>query len=96
MAEGGLYLAVMIDSFVRLMVGWSMERIRAELVRDALRMALYRHRLDSGLILHSDRGSQYCGQAFRAVLSESARCSARGTEETQADVRVTAGRHRGC
>jgi transposase InsO family protein len=64
--EGWQYLAVMIDLFSRQIVGWSMQdHMRAELVTDALRMAYFRRRPPVGLIIHSDRGSQYCGTMFQ-------------------------------
>lgn len=69
-AEGGLYLAVVIDLFSPLVVGWAMsERMRAELVVNALRMALWRCRLPKAVIVHSDRGSQYCGGQYQALLA---------------------------
>lgn len=59
--EGWLYLAVMIDLYSRKVVGWAMsERMTATLVCDALRMALWRRKNPKGVIVHSDRGSQYC------------------------------------
>jgi len=70
-AEGWLYLAVMIDLFSRQVVGWSMKpHMRAELVLDALHMAWFRRRPQPGLIVHSDRGSQYCSREFQQVLRE--------------------------
>lgn len=58
-AQGWLYLAVIIDLFLRRVVGWSMsERIDRKLALDALRMALAQRRPQPGLIHHSDRGSQ--------------------------------------
>lgn len=57
--EGWLYLAVVLDLYSRLIVGWSMsERMTAPLVCDALRMALFRRQRPRGVIVHSDRGSQ--------------------------------------
>jgi putative transposase len=57
--EGFLYLAHVQDLFSRLIVGWSMaDNLRAELVVDALEMALHRRRPDRGLIHHSDQGCQ--------------------------------------
>jgi putative transposase len=57
--EGFLYLAHVQDLFSRLIVGWSMaDHLRAELVVDALEMALARRRPDRGLIHHSDQGCQ--------------------------------------
>lgn len=69
--EGWLYLAMMIDLFSRKVVGWSMsETIDAALVCDALTMALWRRKFPQGVIVHSDRGSQYASNAFREKLDE--------------------------
>ena len=68
-AEGWVYLAVIIDLFSRQVVGWSMQpHMKAELVTDALRMAWFRRRPEAGVIVHSDRGSQYCGGLFQDTL----------------------------
>jgi putative transposase len=57
--EGWLYLAAVQDSYSRAIVGWSMAtHMRAQLVVDALQMALARRRPGPGLIHHSDQGSQ--------------------------------------
>jgi putative transposase len=79
--EGWLYLAVVIDLYSRLVVGWAMaERINAELVCDALHMALWRRRMPKGVIVHSDRGSQYCSGRYQASLVRySLVCSMSGT-----------------
>lgn len=67
--EGWLYLAVVIDLFSRRVVGWSMSsRMKTSLVTDALRMAIWRRRPKPGLIVHSDRGSQYASRAYRRLL----------------------------
>ena len=67
--EGWLYLTVILDLFSREVVGWSMRpHMRQELVVDALRMAWFRRRPAPGLIMHSDRGSQYCGKDFTRAL----------------------------
>ncbi len=67
--EGWLYLAVVIDLCSRKVVGWSMSsRMKAKLVCDALRMAIWQRRPKAGLIHHSDRGSQYASKAFRRLL----------------------------
>ncbi len=67
--EGWLYLAVVIDLFSRKVVGWSMSsRMKASLVCDALKMAIWQRRPKPGLIHHSDRGSQYASNAFRKLL----------------------------
>lgn len=67
--EGWLYLAVVIDLFSRKVVGWSMNsRMKAHLVCDALQMAIWQRRPQSGLIVHSDRGSQYASKEHRRLL----------------------------
>ena len=69
--EGWLYLAVVLDLFSRKVVGWSMsERMTATLVCDALRMALFRRKRPHGVIMHTDRGSQYCSREHRALLDQ--------------------------
>lgn len=68
-AEGWLYLGVVIDLCSRKVVGWSMSsRMNAQLVCDALNMAIWRRRPPAGLIHHSDRGSQYASKVFRKLL----------------------------
>ena len=58
-AEGWLYLAVLIDLFSRRVVGWAVsDRLKKDLALRALRMALVTRHPPSGLIHHSDRGSQ--------------------------------------
>ena len=57
--QGFLYLAVVIDTYSRRVVGWSMaNHLRTELVLDALEMALWNRRPGPGLIHHSDHGCQ--------------------------------------
>jgi len=69
--EGWLYLAVVLDLFNREVVGWSLKpRMRADIVIDALTMAMFRRKPAPGLIHHSDRGSQYASGAFQARLKE--------------------------
>jgi putative transposase len=68
--EGWLYLAVILDLFSRRVVGWSMaEHLRSELVLSALDAALG-HRIPaaSGLLFHSDRGSQYASDSYQCAL----------------------------
>jgi putative transposase len=63
--EGKLYLAVVIDCFSRRCVGWAMaEHMRAELVVEALAMAIAQRHPDAGLVHHSDRGGQYVSLIF--------------------------------
>src|SRR5207249_5579909 len=68
--EGWLYLAVVLDLASRRVVGWAMQATVDEaLVLDALHMALAHRRPAAGLLHHSDRGSQYAGTAYRALLA---------------------------
>lgn len=63
--EGWLYLAAVLDCHSRKVVGWSLRNdLRAELVTDAVQMAVSRRRPDERLVHHSDRGSQYVSLAF--------------------------------
>ena len=67
--EGWLYLGAVVDLKSRLVVGHSMqERMTSSLVIDALQMALRRRRPPPGLLLHSDRGSQYASGAYQDLL----------------------------
>jgi putative transposase len=71
--EGWLYLAALLDTYSRLIVGWAMSVYRDEaLVETALRMALARRKLpeDSDLIQHTDRGSQYTADDYLALLKK--------------------------
>ena len=69
--EGWLYLAVVIDLYSRLVVGWAMsERMTAKLVCDALQMALWRRKRPTDVIVHSDRGSQYCSGDYQKLIKE--------------------------
>jgi putative transposase len=71
-AEGWLYLAALLDTYSRKIVGWAMSSTRDEaLVTHALAMALRQRTLngDTSLIHHSDRGSQYSAAQYRALLS---------------------------
>jgi transposase InsO family protein len=68
-AEGWVYLAVIIDLFSRQVVGGSMQpHMKAELVTHALHMAGFRRRPQANVIVHSDRGSQYCSGLFQDTL----------------------------
>jgi transposase InsO family protein len=67
--EGWLYLAAVIDLYSRRVIGWSMqERLTQDLVLDAMFMALENRGVVSGLIHHSDRGSQYAAGDFQSLL----------------------------
>ena len=64
--EGKVYLATVIDAFSRRVVGWSIaDHLRAELVVDALQMAIWRRNgREAGTVMHTDHGSQYTSWAF--------------------------------
>ena len=69
--EGWLYLAVVMDLYTRMIVGWAMDaRMTRELVIRALRMAYFRRKPAAGLMHHSDRGSQYCSHDYQALLAD--------------------------
>lgn len=69
--EGFLFLAAVIDAFSRRCVGWSMRAdLKADLVLDALGMAITQRRPQPGLIHHSDRGSQYTSLTFGKTLAD--------------------------
>lgn len=66
---GWVYLAVMIDLFSRAVVGWAMSaRMKSGLVCDALQMALGRRDNPSGVVVHSDRGGQYCSEDYQNII----------------------------
>ena len=68
--EGWLYLAAVEDLYSRRIVGWSMSsRIDSRLVVDALEMALAGGRPGAGLVVHSDRGSQYASEHYQGLLA---------------------------
>lgn len=68
-AEGWLYLAVILDLFSRMVVGWSMQsHISKELVCSALRMAIANRLPLGNLLMHSDRGSQYASFDYQRIL----------------------------
>ncbi|MDQ8708320.1 IS3 family transposase [Streptomyces sp. LHD-70] len=70
-AEGWLYLACWLDLATREVVGYSMaDHHRADLVVDALKMAVGSGRLRAGCIAHSDRGSEYTSSQFRREIRE--------------------------
>ena len=70
-AEGWLYVAAVIDLFSRRVVGWSMSAtMTAQLVTDALIMAIWRRGKPDALLHHSDRGSQYTSEPFQRLMAE--------------------------
>jgi putative transposase len=71
-AEGWLYVSAVIDLFSRRVVGWSMSAsMTAQLVADALVMAVWRRGKPDALMHHSDRGSQYASEQFQRLLADS-------------------------
>jgi putative transposase len=70
-AEGWLYLAVILDLFSRMVVGWAMAATEDEqLVELALRMAVVKRHPPAGLLHHSDRGSEFTSDRYLALLSD--------------------------
>jgi putative transposase len=70
-AEGWLYVAAVIDLFSRRVVGWSMSsQMTAQLVTDAMLMAIWRRGPVKALLAHSDQGSQYTSEQFQRLLKE--------------------------
>jgi len=70
-AEGWLYVAAVLDLFSRRVVGWSMSAtMTAQLVTDALIMAIWRRGKPDALLHHSDRGSQYTSEQFQRSLTD--------------------------
>jgi len=68
-SAGHVYLAVFIDLFSRMVVGWNVGRnLVTEVVLTALNRAVKSRGLQPGVMIHSDRGSQYASDAFREAL----------------------------
>jgi transposase InsO family protein len=69
--EGYMYLAVFIDLCSRRVVGWALgTQLTADLVLRALKQAIMIRRPPPGLIIHTDRGSQYTSDAFISVVKQ--------------------------
>ncbi len=69
--EGWLYLSTIMDLCSRKIVGWSMNhRITQELVMRTLNMAIKQRKPGRGLLLHSDRGSQYASELYQTLLKK--------------------------
>jgi len=75
--EGWLYLAVILDLFSRQVIGWSMSaRNNAELVQDALTMAIWRRGKVNKIVVHSDQGSTYASKRYQQqLISNNLLCS---------------------
>ena len=84
--EGFLYLAFILDTHSRKVVGWSMAaHMRTELVVDALEMAVWRRGPVAGLVHHSDRGVQYTAISFGKRLEEAGIVPSMGRTGTALD-----------
>ena len=76
-----LYLAVILDLYSRKVIGWAFGvRINAKLVCDALKSALRSRDYPTDVIMHTDRGSQYCSHAYQKLIKAyQLKCSMSGT-----------------
>jgi putative transposase len=69
--EGWAYLAVVLDLYSRMIVAWELSsRLSASLVTSAVERAIHTRKPSEGLILHSDRGSQYGSDQLRQLAKE--------------------------
>jgi putative transposase len=70
-AEGWLYVAAVVDLFSRRVVGWAMKaEMPAQLVADALVIAIWRRGKPGSLLHHSDQGSQYTSEPFQRLMAD--------------------------
>lgn len=70
-AEGWLYVAAVVDLFSRRVVGWAMKaEMTAQLVTDALLMAIWRRGRPDSLLHHSDQGSQYTSEPYQRLMAD--------------------------
>ena len=70
-SEGWLYLVAVLDAYTRRVLGWSMGAVLdVPMTQAALQMAITRRRPQAGLIVHSDRGSQFASRAYRQLLAD--------------------------
>lgn len=69
--EGKIYCCAVLDAFSRRVVGWSIDSTQtSQLVMNALGMATQKRHPDGELVIHSDRGSQFCSWAFSQKVNE--------------------------
>lgn len=66
--NGTLHLAVVLDMYARRVVGWATSPVRADVAREAVFRALMRRTTQPGLVLHSDRGSEYTGSEMANLV----------------------------
>lgn len=77
--QGWAYLAAVMDLGTRQIRGWALRNnLSADLVKEAFRQAVRRHRPAPGLIHHSDQGCQYTSRAFRQLLAQHGALSSMG------------------
>jgi putative transposase len=77
---GKVYLGVVLDAFSRRVIGWSIaDHLRAELVVDALQMAIWRRQPARNTVVHSDHGTQYTSWAFGRRLRAAGLLGSMGT-----------------
>lgn len=71
--QGWLYLAVVVELYSRQVLGWAMgERNNAQLVQDALTMAIWKRGKISSVVVHSDQGSTYASADYQRLLADNA------------------------
>lgn len=69
--QGWVYLAAVIDLYSRKVIGWQLDkRLNSDLVEKALQNALMDRKVESGIIFHSDQGTQYASDSFRKLLKD--------------------------
>ncbi|MGA0569047.1 IS3 family transposase [Rathayibacter sp. KR2-224] len=84
--DGWVYCAAVIDAFSRRIVGWSIsDRVRSELVVDALEMARWQRRPEPGTIVHADRGAQYTSWIFGHRLRQAGLLGSMGRVASSVD-----------
>lgn len=68
-SEGWVYLATVMDLYSRAIIGWSLQdRLETPIICEALQKALWRRKFPQGVLVHSDRGSQYCSKVYQELL----------------------------
>lgn len=69
--EGWLYLATVMDLYSRAIIGWALNNsIETSLISEALQKALWKRKFPKGVLVHSDRGSQYCSENYQKLLKD--------------------------
>jgi transposase InsO family protein len=69
--EGWLYLATVMDLYSRAIIGWALHSsLKTALISEALQKALWNRKFPKGVLVHSDRGSQYCSDEYQKLLKK--------------------------